>query len=500
MQLDCWSLRSSALSRARVCGLLWCVGALAACVDRGPGPQPQRDVGFAATHVLPYAPNDLKRQDIAMGGYLVYLGNRSPTQAIAPGARFTITHYWQVVAPPPEPWRIFVHLRGAAATPDFVNADQSPLRRAYPLHEWRRGEIIEDPQEVIVPAQWQSATMQVVAGLIPRGKHAVADRAVVHSSRAVDQAVTVAEIAIDLGRAPPPPGTVRVRHASDSIVIDGVAAEQSWAEAASSPEFLVAENSPEVAGSARARMTWDAEYLYLLAEVTDNDVFSEFKATDDPLWKADCVEMFIDADGNRAGYIELQWNPNNARFDSWFATTRAQPGDTSYDSGARSAVVVRGTGDVAGDRDSGWTVEVAIPWAAMAGKAPATVALPPKPGDRWKLNVVRVDKRGDTVTASSWNRITYADFHALDRMLTVVFADERPPGAPAPDVNASGVSSGQSPEAGAGERATSPSHAPPGAPMPSRTAAPKGSIAPTERLAPQPQRLAPTPELQPATP
>ena len=53
------------------------------------------------------------------------------------------------------------------------------------------------------------------------------------------------------------------------------------------------------------------------------------------------------------------------------------------------------------------------------------IALPPQVGDRWRLNVVRVDlKTGDkNPSASSWNRITYGDFHALDRMLTVVFAD-----------------------------------------------------------------------------
>jgi hypothetical protein len=43
------------------------------------------------------------------------------------------------------------------------------------------------------------------------------------------------------------------------------------------------------------------------------------------------------------------------------------------------------------------------------------------------MNIVRVDlKTGDkNPTVSSWNRITYADFHALDRMLTVVFADAK---------------------------------------------------------------------------
>ncbi len=44
------------------------------------------------------------------------------------------------------------------------------------------------------------------------------------------------------------------------------------------------------------------------------------------------------------------------------------------------------------------------------------------------MNVVRVDKKGqgtENVTVSSWNRISIGDFHALDRMLTTVFADER---------------------------------------------------------------------------
>ena len=61
------------------------------------------------------------------------------------------------------------------------------------------------------------------------------------------------------------------------------------------------------------------------------------------------------------------------------------------------------------------------------------IHLPPKIGDRWKLNVVRVDKRGQAVTASTWNRISISDFHALNRMLTVVFADPAGgivPGAP----------------------------------------------------------------------
>jgi hypothetical protein len=62
----------------------------------------------------------------------------------------------------------------------------------------------------------------------------------------------------------------------------------------------------------------------------------------------------------------------------------------------------------------------------VKGNDPAMpVVLPPRVGDRWRLNVVRPDYRsgGGGPTVSSWNRISIADFHALDRMLNVVFAD-----------------------------------------------------------------------------
>jgi hypothetical protein len=91
-----------------------------------------------------------------------------------------------------------------------------------------------------------------------------------------------------------------------------------------------------------------------------------------------------------------------------------------------TAVKVRGTADKEGDADQGWDVEIAIPLAAVKGRSEQMqVVLPPQVGNRWRLNVVRVDSRsgGGGPSASSWNRITYSDFHALDRMLTVVFAD-----------------------------------------------------------------------------
>jgi hypothetical protein len=181
-----------------------------------------------------------------------------------------------------------------------------------------------------------------------------------------------------------------------------------------------------VEGAARARLLWDDTNLYAFIEVEDSDVHSQYAKQDDPLWKEDVVELFIDADRNRRGYVELQVNPKNAHFDAWFPVTRGKESHFEWQSGMKSAVQVKGTVDERGDRDQGWSAEIAIPLAAVKGMdAAMKVAIPPSPGDKWRLNVIRVDlpRGAKGVAASSWSRITIRDFHALGRMLNVVFAD-----------------------------------------------------------------------------
>ena len=92
----------------------------------------------------------------------------------------------------------------------------------------------------------------------------------------------------------------------------------------------------------------------------------------------------------------------------------------------KSSVLVEGTAATRQDVDTGWNVEIAIPLAAVrGGDNQMAVSIPPQPGDKWRLNIVRGDKpnRGPYI-ASSWNQIPYSDFHALEAMVTVVFAKE----------------------------------------------------------------------------
>jgi hypothetical protein len=410
-----------------------------ACVDQGPGPGPKKiDPAYIKQHLLTELPTvELNRLDVSLGGKVVYAGNTIDKPVVAPGQTVRVTHYWRVIQPVGAGWRVFAQLRGARHTADFMNLPDTDMQIGYGPARWKPGDVVEDIQDITLRPDWRSTTATLHVGLIAHGGHGIADRMAASGPHTDDRAVLARVIDVDLSRAPPPPGTVHVPRATAPITIDGVASEPAWAAAVTSPELATADGSVEPVGKATARLTWDDQFLYAFVGVTDSDVWSEYKNHDDPIWKQDCVELFIDADGNRRGYIELQVNPNNATFDSWFATTRAQPGDPSWESGMQTQVTLRGT-TARGDGDQGWDVEIAIPWQAMRGRDEAmAVKLPPQVGDRWRLNLVRVDVKSGAKhpTASSWNRITVGDFHALDRMLTAVFADASgaiasPPSAP----------------------------------------------------------------------
>jgi hypothetical protein len=413
--------------------------ALAACVEKNDAPEggKQIDRAYVQENLLDAPPADLPHRVDATfttpaGGKVVYLGNQAEATRVAPGDKAVVVHYWEIVEPPGAGWKLFSHLTGEQG--DFMNVDLTDMRTGHPVKAWKAGQVIRDEQSFVVKKDWKSAKATLIVGFYQPGKHRVEDRMEVAAAGApvAARAVTVAVLDIDLSKAPPPPGTLILPRAAEPLVIDGKADEPAWQRAAVQTSFTSAEGCPEMTDTTSAKMLWDEQNLYLFVSSEDADVFSPFTRTDDHLWEHDVVEVFVDADGNRRGYIELQINPRNVHFDTWFAGGRPNR-DDSFSAGMQSQVLVRGTVDNRDDGDTGWDVEVAIPLAAARGKDPAMkIAVPPRVGDTWRLNVVRADKdRAGKVRAASWNRIGCEDFHALDKMLTVQFANPdgttRPP-------------------------------------------------------------------------
>jgi hypothetical protein len=159
-----------------------------------------------------------------------------------------------------------------------------------------------------------------------------------------------------------------------------------------------------------ARLLYDDQNLYVSFDCEDPNIWGTLFKRDDPIYGQEAVEIFIDADGDQRTYNEIEVSPNNTLFDAYFPERRAGM-DLSWDSGTRSAVKFKGTINNPTDRDEGWTVEMAVPYARLA-KVPH---VPPKKGDQWRFNLYRLDGDAGRQQGMAFSPLFVGDFHHLPR-------------------------------------------------------------------------------------
>jgi hypothetical protein len=143
-------------------------------------------------------------------------------------------------------------------------------------------------------------------------------------------------------------------------------------------------------------MTWDDEYFYVAAEMEEPDVWATLTERDSVIFHDNDFEIFIDPDGDTHAYYELEVNALGTVWDLMLLKPYRDggPAINGWDmSGLRTGVDVRGTANTPGDRDEGWTVEMAMPWKILLEAAPDHRA--PKAGDRWRVNFSRVQWQVD---------------------------------------------------------------------------------------------------------
>jgi hypothetical protein len=178
---------------------------------------------------------------------------------------------------------------------------------------------------------------------------------------------------------------------NEALTIDGKADETAWDKAPWSDDYIDIEGVVTPTYKTRMKMLWDADYLYLMAEMEEPHVWATLKERDTVIFYNNDFEIFIDPDGDTHNYYEYEMNAHNTLWDL-FLTKPYRNGGKVIDSwdiqGVLSAVSVRGTLNDSSDRDEGWSVEIALPWgviteAAQGGKIPEN--------DFWRLNFSRVN-------------------------------------------------------------------------------------------------------------
>jgi Carbohydrate family 9 binding domain-like len=188
--------------------------------------------------------------------------------------------------------------------------------------------------------------------------------------------------------------------APTALNVDGRLDEPAWGAAPWSEPFvdIQGESHPVPRFRTRAKMLWDDQYFYVASEMQEPDLWGTLTERDAVIFRDHDFEIFIDPDGDTHNYYELEVNALGTPWDLLLIKPYRDGGPAihAWDiAGLRIGRELRGTLNVSGDSDGGWTLEIAMPWAVLDEAAPGRRR--PAPGDYWRVNFSRVEWQMDVV-------------------------------------------------------------------------------------------------------
>ncbi len=221
-----------------------------------------------------------------------------------------------------------------------------------------------------------------------------------------------------------------VKRASAPLTIDGRLDETSWQASPFTDAFVHYQDGSPAGFLTRAKFLWDDTFLYVGFLCQDPDVWGSMTHRDDLLWHEEVIEILCDPDGDGLNYFEVQVNPLGTILDLFLAKPYTAGGvaDLTWNlDSIRVGVSVDGTLNDLNDTDTGWSVEVALPFSEMAFMAPS-LHCPPIAGEEWRILPTRYDyeRTGDmTIETSSWDQTgTTGGFHVPSRFGRIIFSGE----------------------------------------------------------------------------
>lgn len=203
------------------------------------------------------------------------------------------------------------------------------------------------------------------------------------------------------------------------IRVDGKLDEAAWAGARPVGAFVNNRDGSPSPIRTEAKILYSDRFLYFAFRNVDENIWATMTRRDAHLWQEEVVEVFLQADPRQTSYIELEVNPLGAMLDIFLLDIRKPLHYESWNSEKLQwAVQVHGAVDgKPGDKE--WTCEIALPLEDVV-PAPNT---PPAPGDRWRLNLYRVEKLPKPASLA-WSP-TRKDFHVPAMFGEIVFSDRR---------------------------------------------------------------------------
>jgi len=217
----------------------------------------------------------------------------------------------------------------------------------------------------------------------------------------------------------PPLPKIEVRRASARPIIDGKLGEADWKRADAVTFQFPWNEQTGAKQKTTARMLWDDEFLYISYECEDTDITAHYTKRDDPTYKDDAVEAFINprpAQGDV--YFGFEMNVRAVMYDYIYLQAKYLVKRLNLE-GFQLATHSNGTLNASGDKDQGWSLEVAIPFIEFEPLSNAT----PKAGDNWTINLNRWDGVEPNRRLSLWSdsAMVKPNPHNIRRFGTMVF-------------------------------------------------------------------------------
>ena len=148
-----------------------------------------------------------------------------------------------------------------------------------------------------------------------------------------------------------------VKRAAAPLTIDGKLDEAAWAAAPAVTLQFLWDTQTGAKQTTRARLLWDGQALYVGFDADDADITAQFQQRDDPTYRDDAVEIFINPNPQQeVVYYGFEMNARGALYDylNYNSRTLFKRFDAT---GVKIATSLRGTLNVRTDADNGWSLE-----------------------------------------------------------------------------------------------------------------------------------------------
>lgn len=196
-----------------------------------------------------------------------------------------------------------------------------------------------------------------------------------------------------------PPPKYEVKRKSARLVVDGRLDDPAWRGVPALTLQFPWEEQTGAKQRTSVRLLWDSEYLYIGYQCEDADVVAHYDHRDDPTYKDDAVEFFVNPKPSQGFYYGLEMNARGTLYDYFYAYPQLLLKRIDF-SGVALATYVDGTLNMTSDKDRGWSLEVAIPWANFVELG---FDAAPKAGTVWTANFNRWDGVEPARRLSVWS-------------------------------------------------------------------------------------------------